>query len=141
MKVCQHQVNAEEIRLRQLLTQKERILQSINRVKKEIRRNEIQKSEKKEFTSIEILVIISYLKSLKHRVLKMTDQLAALENRITEQRNRLIEARRRLKPVEKLKERRREQFRIEVDRELQAMVDELHLIRLNQDTSFEFGDV
>jgi flagellar export protein FliJ len=138
MKVCQHQVNAEQLRLRQLLTEKDRILLAIKKLKEKIEENENRKSQKKEFSSREIQVIISYIDSLNFKIFQLTNELAEMETKISRQRDRLIEARRRLKPVEKLKEYRKQQHDYEVDRELQAVVDELHLLRLNRESSFDY---
>jgi flagellar export protein FliJ len=135
LKYCRHQVDAEETRLKELLLEKGSICRNIDRIETEIRDKETEKSQKKVFTSSEMQLFVNYIDSLMIRVYELTNELAELEARISSQQNRVIDARKRLKPVEKLKERKKIQYQFEANRELQALLDELHLVRYNRETA------
>jgi len=137
LRVCRHRVRAEEIRLREILIERDLILREIDRLEDEKRGKEIEKSQKREFTSIEMRILVNYIESLQLKIYRLTGEVAEIEARIRTQQQRIIEARKTLKPVEKLKQRRKDQYRFEADRELQAVVDELHLLRRSRPSSLE----
>ena len=65
---------------------------------------------------------------------RLAAELAACQERIVQQRARILEARRRLRLLERLEQRRREEWQAGADREQEALAAELFLAR-RKDTS------
>jgi flagellar export protein FliJ len=124
------QEEAERFRLAALIQEEARLSQ--------IRRELVHRREEQQSRLARSPALAAYEASwYVHHIYGLGRQIDELEHRlktcreeIERQRQALVEARRRLRPVEKLKQRRQDAWQQEADKWLQREVEDLHLQRV-----------
>lgn len=100
--------------------------EAMERHKEEVhRKTELIRSP--DFQAFELAALASFRHHARQVERQLWQKQSKLEQAVAHQRTVVQAARRRLSLVEKLKERRVEEYRLEVERELEAVASESHL--------------
>jgi len=124
------QAETERAHLRNLLTARERLEQEIRSLDAQLHdaRAHIRHAPS---SAGEDYIALSYFEAhVQRRTAALTTRGMQLHRQIAEQRAHLLEAERKLKLLEKLEARRRSEWTVEHDKELETLGAESHLARL-----------
>lgn len=119
----------EQNRLRELAAERDRIRLRLRRLEEQRRRLEGELLASGTLSGAELAALEAW--RLRQRVerARCEQALAEAERRVEAQREQALEARRRLRLLERLKERRYAEWQTEADREAEALAAECHLAR------------
>ena len=124
------QADLERAQLRKLLTACERVEQDIRALDTALQeaRAHVRHAPS---SAGEDYIALSYFEShVQRRTATLEARRLQLQRQVAEQRTRLLEAERKLKLLENLEARRRSEWTVERDKELETLGAESHLARL-----------
>ena len=127
-----HKEELEEMQLHELLASRNRLTGEQRQTLSRLRSAEEELVSKSQIRADELAVYESYITSLRRKLEDMARRLHELEGRIGRQKLAVIDAVKKRKTLDKLKERRLDDHRRESDRLAQHESDDLHLTRLNR---------
>lgn len=127
--VCRHHEELEEIRLNELLRQKAEIDTALHQAACRKEEAEAELSSQSEILAEEARIYRRYIQSLKEQIQQLREARSKLEARILRQKNALVEATRKRKVMDRLKERRLQEYQQQANRLEQQEADELFLQR------------
>jgi len=119
----------EQNRLRALVAERDAIGLRLRELEQLRQRAERALLEAPAVTGGELAALESYRRRLSAERARRQEELAGCERRIQAQRERVVEARRRVRLLERLKERRYAEWEAEANRELEALAAESYLAR------------
>lgn len=132
LKVCQRREELEQIRLAELFTE----LKKLDALKKALEltlmTTQLELSRKTSIPAYEAGWYIQRIEGLRREIEEVCLRLGQTSDQIESQKLELVEARRRLRPVERLKERRLKQFEKEIEKQAQSESDDLFLQRFHR---------
>ncbi len=121
---------AERLRLAALIQEEVRLSQ----LRQELLRRREEQQERlagsQFLAAYEANWYVHHIHGLGRQIEELEHRIAVCREEIERQRQALVEARRRLRPVEKLKRRRQDAWQQEADRWFQREVEDLHLQRI-----------
>lgn len=125
----QHQLEVEQFALEALLAERERIRSQIwqNRQAGAAAQREILAQP--EIEAAELVALEAWVRRLAAERTRLEKAGEECETRISAQRGRVLEARRRLRLLERLRERRFQEWRAELERESETLAAESFLSR------------
>ncbi|MCS7315020.1 MAG: flagellar FliJ family protein [Bryobacterales bacterium] len=126
------QLELEQNRLRELAAERDRIRMRLRELEQHRREQESQLLSRDALSGAELAALEAW--RLRQRAERERCQQALLEaeRRLAEQRERVLEARRRVRLLEKLRERRYGEWQAEVERQVENLAAESHLGRLGR---------
>ena len=129
---CRHLETAEQLRLAEVLGDYSRIQDALRSLVAALERTEAEFSGQRQILVYEAGWYLHRISSLKTDLERLEHRLEEAAERVREQRRQLVEARRKRKIVERLRERRLESHEREVERLHQSEMDDLFLQRFNR---------
>jgi len=133
LRLRRHREEVEEIRLSELMSDRLRFHNEKEQLQLALIGTQKEMTEKKIITSEEVNLYRRYATSLEKKIVDLAARIRQLEARIDLQRSILLKARQTRKVVDRLKEKRRERHQNEADRQIQLEMEELHLLRREQE--------
>lgn len=127
------QFEHEQNRLRELAAERDRIRLRLRELDEDRRRQEHELLASGVLSGAELSALDAWRQRQRAERERCEQALGEAERRVAEQRERLLAARRRLRLLEKLKERRYAEWQAEADREMEALAAECHLARWGRD--------
>lgn len=127
LKIRRHREECEEIRLGELIQDRRDLQASVKAVDRSGQEARAELSEKAEMMAAEALLYQYYFASLDLKQMELTRRCEELDGKVDQQRKKLIEARKDLKVIEKLKDRFLAQRERELDRLAQLELEDLFL--------------
>lgn len=127
------QFELEQNRLRELAAERDRIRLRLRELDEHRRRQESELLVAGTLSGADLSALEAWRLRQRAEREGCERALAEAERRIGEQRERVLEARRRLRLLEKLRERRYAEWRADADREIEAMAAECYLTRWGRD--------
>jgi flagellar export protein FliJ len=121
------QAEAEEVKLRRLLAEKEALESEQRFILAEQSESGRALIAAGAVDALELRALDLYRAHLKRRALEMEGKVAAATQKVEAQRARLVDARRNHKLLEKLKERAQAQWHYDMQRELEDLAGEAYL--------------
>jgi len=119
----------EHNRLRALVAERDAILLRLKELEELRQRAEQALLEAPAVTGSELAALEAYRRRLNLERARKQQELADCEPRIEAQRQRVLEAQRRVRLLERLRERRFSEWEAELNRELEALAAESYLAR------------
>ena len=123
------QVRAEEVKLQVLNDQ----AANLRRASESLDQSRAAEEDKIRHATVlegaDLQALESYRKQVQRQKEHLRDRLVDLEKRLDAQRDQLLKARRKLRLLEKLRERRLQEWTIEANKELEQIASESHLAR------------
>lgn len=129
LKLRRHREEIEEIRLGELMSRRQKCHAEKEDLQSKLIKTQKEMTEQREITSEEVNLYRKYAASLERRIVDLTAKLRQLEARLDLQRSVLLKARQSRKVVDLLKQKRRKRHQYEADRQVQAEMEELHLLK------------
>ncbi len=123
----QSRLEAEQARLRELLAEREQIRLRIRQTEEDAQAAARDVLSAEGILAEELAALETYLRRLSAERARLRGAEADCEARIGRQRERVLEAERRVRVIEKLRERRLQEWRAEVDREIENQAAEAYL--------------
>jgi flagellar export protein FliJ len=128
LRISRHQEQLEQLRLTELMEEERRTRDAIQDLQSSWANTSTELSSHREIHSFEIGWYRQRMDFIEQQIEETENRLAALLERVAVQRERVVEARKKVRIVEKLRERRLERFQFELDRTLQNEMDDLFLL-------------
>ncbi len=128
LEISRHQEQLEQLRLTELMNEERRMREAIQDLRSSWGNTSTELSSHREIHAFEIAWYRQRMQFIEQQIEETENRLAVLLERVTVQRNRVVEARKKVSIVEKLRERRLERFQFELDRTLQNEMDDLFLL-------------
>ncbi len=129
LKLRRHREEVEEIRLGELMSERQRFRAERDQLQSKLIKARQEMTIQREITVAEVNLYRKYAAGVERKLVDVAARLRQLEARIDLQRSVLLKARQNRKVVDLLKEKRRVRHQNEVDRLIQAEMEELHLIQ------------
>jgi flagellar FliJ protein len=117
--------------LKKMLAHEERKLNSYRKAKYEFL-CELQKKEEEGITVSEIVLYSSFIERLSMDIAKQRERVLEFEKKVDQKREDLIEAMKKRKILEKLKEKKRKAYLQEVMKKEQGFLNEVAINRFNR---------
>jgi flagellar FliJ protein len=137
LKLRRHREEVEEIRLGELMSNRLKFRTEREQFQAKLNATQQEMTERSKITSEEVNLYRKYAVSLEKKIVDLAAKIRQLEARIDLQRTLLLKARKSRKVVDRLKEKRRERHQNEADRQVQAEMEELHLLQRGQKSPLE----
>lgn len=125
----QRRLELQESRLRSLAAERDAIRERIGQIGQARRRAEQELLGQASIRAEELAALEAYRLRLARERVRLQQAETDCEGRLAAQRERVLEARRDVRLIEKLKERRLAEWQAEADRELEALAAEVFLAR------------
>ena len=122
-------METEQARLDELLLRESQLLQSLEDTSRDRAQSETGLLRSKSLDAADLAALDTYLRALHHQKRRLEKALAETRQAIDRQRQILTIAMRDYRLIEKLKDRRLEEWRLQFERELEAEATELHLAK------------
>jgi hypothetical protein len=119
----------EEVKLRQILAEKERLAASKGQIQGEMAQTAQQVLGQPSIPSFELETLDSFRLHVRDRVRKLDNQERECEARIVEQRNKVLEARRQFELIERLRQKALTEWRAAGNKEQEDLAAELFLAK------------
>ena len=129
LKLRRHHEEVEEIRLSELMGERQKVLLETENLQTKLAVTRKEMTARPVITSSEANLYRKYAASLERKITDLAAKLRHLEARIEIQRSILLKARQSRKVIDRLKEKRKERHRVEMDRLIQAEMEEIHLLQ------------
>lgn len=126
------QAALEELKLEQLVAELNRIRQEKRSVKNDRLRNEQEILGQKSILAVDLQSLDDYRVFTRNKIRDTENRERKAEAMILEQRQRVIEARRRAELLERLKSKTLDEWETANDREQEALAGELYLAKLKR---------
>ena len=128
LRISRHQEQLEQLRLTELMEEERRTRDAIQDLQSCWANTSTELSSHREIHSFEIGWYRRRMDFIEQQIEETENRLAALLERVAVQRERVIEVRKKVRIVEKLRERRLDRFQIELDRSLRNEMDDLFIL-------------
>jgi flagellar FliJ protein len=128
LQICHHREQLEQLRLNELLSEARRIREAREELRSSLALVSADLSTQREIHVFEISWYRQRMQFLNFQIEQAQNRLDAVLGRVATQRNLLVEARKKRRIVEKLREKRFERFQFELDRTLQNEMEDLFLL-------------
>lgn len=127
VKLWQRRLELEEVKLGQLLTRKATFHASVQRLNEQ--RQEVQEASARcvEVQAVELLTLHGWKQSVKQQLTDLATRIKQCDSAIEKQRVAVQEAMRSLKTLERLKEKRFEEWKKQIDKDQEELAAELFL--------------
>lgn len=119
----------EELKLRQILSEKEKLAAAKGRIQEEIAQSARQVLGQPSIPGLELETLDSFRLHVSSRVRKIEDQERECEVRIVEQRNKVLDARRQFELIERLRQKAMTEWRAAGNKEQEDLTAELFLAK------------
>jgi hypothetical protein len=119
----------EELKLRQILSEKEKLAAAKGRIQDEMARSARQVLGQPSIPGPQLETLDSFRLHVGTRVRKIENQERECEVRIVEQRNRVLDARRQFELIERLRQKAMTEWRAAGNKEQEDLAAELFLAR------------
>jgi flagellar FliJ protein len=130
LKLRRHLEESEEIRLGELMREELRLKTENRELRSALAKARREMNKQTRITSEGLNLYRKYIVSLERKIRNIEEELLRLAAKINIQRSILLKARRNRRVVDRLKEKRKQRYSQESDREIQSELEELH--RLHQ---------
>ncbi|MFB3901845.1 MAG: flagellar FliJ family protein [Acidobacteriota bacterium] len=130
--LCERREKAEELKLRELYARRQRLEDEKNHLEDSVARTRKSISGETQMFSHEVQIYLNHINGLLARIRELETETLKLDQLIEKQTETLWNVRKQKKPVEKLGERRKQQFVQEMGRLEQAEADDQYLRQLFQ---------
>jgi flagellar FliJ protein len=125
----ERQAEMAESELHLLIARRDRISSRIHELQQARHEAECGVRDSAEVSAPELAALSTFRRRCVQLEEEQRKSLMECEEEIVQQRRRAVEARRKTRLLERLKERRREEWRLEMDREQERLSSEMQLIR------------
>jgi len=125
----------KELADKKLLFEKQKILMESLKSKLSDTRQEFRDRQNERLKASEAAAYISFFDRIGHEIELQTMKLAELVAEVNRAQERLMEAMKEKKIIEKLRDKQMEEYRTEVNRQEQVFIDEISTVRYRR---FEF---
>lgn len=132
LSTCRYREEAERLKLAGLHQELGKLQEARTRLIRSLERNQDELSRGAVRVAYEATWYVYHIHGLRQQIEAIGQQIRNKQTEIEQQQERLIEARRKLRPVEKLRERREESHRKAMEKLVDAEVSELYLQRLHR---------
>jgi flagellar export protein FliJ len=122
-------VDIEELKLRQILAEKQRLAATKVQIQSEVAETVRQVLGQTSVPSLELESLDSFRLYVRGRIRDLENQERQCEARIVEQRNKVLEARRQFELLERLRKKAFTEWRVAGNKEQEAMAAELFLAK------------
>lgn len=129
LKISRHQEEVEQIRLSEILRDRQEVRTKLERNKTDASAAEAFWAEIPIPTAFQAVMHENYMHRLRLQRTVLEEELHRVNEKVEAQRERLKEATQRCEVIEKLKKRRKQDYQLEADRRLQRESDDLFLQR------------
>ena len=119
----------EELKLRQILAEKQKLAASKEKIKVEVAQTARQVLEKPSIPALELESLDSFRLHVRGRIRQMEQQERECEGRIIQQRNNVLEARRQFELIDRLRQKALTEWRALGNKEQEDMAAELFLAK------------
>ena len=128
LQICLHREQLEQLRLNELMSEERRIREALQDLRAGLAKVSADLSAQREIHVFEISWYRQRMQYVSFQIEQTENRLDAVLGRVAAQRNLLVEARKKRRIVEKLREKRYERFQFELDRTLQNEMEDLFLL-------------
>jgi hypothetical protein len=119
----------EELKLRQILAEKQKLAASKEKIKVEVAQTARQVLEQPSIPALELESLDSFRLHVRGRIRQMEQQERECEGRIIQQRNNVLEARRQFELIDQLRQKALTEWRALGNKEQEDMAAELFLAK------------
>lgn len=128
-----HRMEAEQARLQSLEAERLAVIEAMRQVDQSWEQAQQQLLAAKMVDAFELTAIEGFHKASDAQRLRLRREQDRLERAVREQQGRLVEASRQYRLLEKLRQRRREEWQRAVDKQLEDEAGELYLAQWRSD--------
>ncbi len=132
LEYAEHREEAEEMELNTLLMEQQGLFREQSEACRRLRQAEEELCRKQEILPDEILVYDRFIASLRRHLEELAGRRAALETKVTSQREVLVEATKKRKTLDRLREQQQKDHTRQAERTFQQESDELYLARMGR---------
>lgn len=129
---AEHRQEVEEMELSTLLMERHRLSQQQIDTQHRLRQTEEELSRKQEILPDEIQVYDRFITSLRRRLEELARRQRTLQGKVNQQREVLVEATKKRKTLDRLREHQQEEHTRQAERVFQNESDDLYLSRLGR---------